>query len=135
MPNSFDFSQVGKNMPYRLPKGTFEQMQAQVMARIETTNDSMASTTQKAETESPASFTATRRKWLPFLAKSFAAAAAIVGLCFVIQPLFFHSATNVDSLAQESKAYDRLTPEDQAFLLEVCEDNLLLNDYTDNDQQ
>lgn len=136
MPNSFDFSQVGKNMPYRLPEGTFEQMQAQVMARIEATNSTTTTAGENSvETTGTPKATAAKRKFLPLFAKSLVAAAAVIALCFVVRSFFFSSATDADVLAQEIQAYDRLTTEDQDFLLEVYEDDMFLDFYTDSNQQ
>ncbi|MBF1069930.1 MAG: hypothetical protein HXL30_01065 [Prevotellaceae bacterium] len=135
MPNSFDFSQVGKRLPYRLSEGSFEEMQAQVMARIET---SQANTTPTAAIPlaTPDALPAEpRRKWMPRFVKSFAAAAAVIGLCFVLHPFFISSTSTGNYVAQEDQAFHRLNAEDQDFLLEVYEDELFLTYYLDSNPQ
>ena len=35
MKKDFDFNEVGKQMPYRIPEGFFERMQAETLAKVE----------------------------------------------------------------------------------------------------
>lgn len=135
MPNSFDFSQVGKRIPYRLTEGSFEEMQAQVMARIEGNRPTATPTDAKTMTRLAAPAAASRRKGWALFAQSFAVAAALVGVCFLLHPLVSSRPADNVSMAQEIEAYNQLSAEDQAFLIELYEDDLLLNYDPNSNQQ
>lgn len=124
MKQTFDFKQIGKRMPYRVPDGFFQEMEHNVL-------DAVA---EKATERKPAM---TERKPLQAkrfvftrLAKYAAAVAASVVVLLAVNVKFFYVAAPTDMQDVEA-AFDQLSLSDQECLVELYQEDVFL----DNDNQ
>lgn len=123
MKQTFDFKQIGKRMPYRVPNGFFQEMERNVL-------DAVA---EKATERKPAM---TERKPLQAkrfvftrLAKYVAAVAASVVVLLAVNVKFFYVAAPTDMQDVED-AFDQLSLSDQECLVELYQEDVFLdNDY------
>lgn len=123
MKQTFDFKQIGKRMPYRVPDGFFQEMEHNVL-------DAVA---EKATERKPAM---TERKPLQAkrfvftrLAKYAAAVAASVVVLLAVNMKFFYVAAPTDMQDVEA-AFDQLSLSDQECLVELYQEDVFLdNDY------
>lgn len=123
MKQTFDFKQIGKRMPYRVPNGFFQEMEHNVL-------DAVA---EKATERKPAM---TERKPLQAkrfvftrLAKYAAAVAASVVVLLAVNVKFFYVAAPTDMQDVEA-AFDQLSLSDQECLVELYQEDVFLdNDY------
>lgn len=108
--NQFDFKQIGKRMPYNIPDGFFDQFEEDVMAKVQQDTHSLKNHN--------------RTMWIVVRA-SLAIAAAIV-LLFIIKP--FLPKSNTDDFESVELAFNKLSPDDQEYLIQVYEeDDLFIN--------
>lgn len=111
MDKEYNLESVGKRMPYSLPNGFFDKMQARVLAEVE--NEER----QKAERKKHR-----HRARLVRLYLSAAAVAASICLVVVLSKSYWVDGTSHDSsaasvnTAQVDKAYDNLSTEEQEEL-------------------
>ena len=115
MEQSFDFEQVGKKMPYSVPDGFFEKMETEVMSQI-------AAASQEGEQERKP-----RGRVMRIVRRVALAAAAVAALVLVLHTVFPRYAAH-KALVDVEKAFDQLTPDDQAFLLQVYEDDVFMDE-------
>ncbi len=123
MKQTFDFKQIGKRMPYRVPNGFFQEMERNVL-------DAVA---EKATERKPAM---TERKPLQAkrfvftrLAKYAAAVAASVVVLLAVNVKFFHTAAPAEMQDVEA-AFNQLSLSDQECLVELYQEDVFLdNDY------
>ena len=109
MEKIFDFEQVGKRMPYTVPDGFFDKLEADVIQNVKT----------EAQPKS-------RKKALRISLRAAISVAAAIALFFVVQPLLPKS--NVDDFESVELAFNNLSTDDQDFLLQVYEeDDLFIN--------
>lgn len=123
MKQTFDFKQIGKRMPYRVPDGFFQEMEHNVL-------DAVA---EKAAERKPAmaerkSLQANRFVFTR-LAKYAAAVAASVVVLLAVNVKFFYVAAPTDMQDVEA-AFDQLSLSDQECLVELYQEDVFLdNDY------
>ena len=123
MKQTFDFKQIGKQMPYRVPDGFFQEMEHNVL-------DAVA---EKAAERKPAmaerkSLQANRFVFTR-LAKYAAAVAASVVVLLAVNVKFFYVAAPTDMQDVEA-AFDQLSLSDQECLVELYQEDVFLdNDY------
>lgn len=112
MTNEYNLDRVGKKMPYQMPEGFFEQMQAKVLAEVEKEKMAKASQVEMKH----------RRK--AKLVRLYVAAASIAA-CICLAVLVGRSFLSSDSAAPQhsaasvasvDKAYDNLSNEEQQEL-------------------
>ena len=128
MKQTFDFKQIGKRMPYRVPDGFFQEMEHNVL-------DAVA---EKAAERKPAM---TERKSAmaerkPLQAKRFVftrlakyAVAASVVVLLAVNVKFFHTAAPAEMQDVEA-AFNQLSLSDQECLVELYQEDVFLdNDY------
>ena len=113
----FDFEQVGKRMPYSVPDGFFDKLEADVMQKVN---------------ETPAAPNGRKRALRIALRAAMAVAASAV--------LFFALKTTLpknESVDFESVelAFNNLSTEDQEYLLLVYEQDEFIYDLTDYELQ
>lgn len=122
---------LNKRLPYSVPDGFFDVMEANVMAKIKA--DAEAGTSvgdDKADTQMwdkryRKTTTHTRTISLSFLAM-----AASLLLLFTILPKSTKTAQQAKDLESIDKAFSQLSTDDQAFLMEVYDDDMFLDDAT-----
>lgn len=110
----FDFNDVGKRMPYQVPDGFFSSIEEKIMQHVA---DSPME-------EAPAhSKSRVKILWRTLISTA-AVAAIVIGLWVVFQP----KGSAAADFAAVEKAFDQLSPEDQAFLLQVYEDDAFMDE-------
>lgn len=123
MKQTFDFKQIGKQMPYRVPNGFFQEMERNVL-------DAVA---EKAAERKPAMAERkplqAKRFVFTRLAKYVAAVAASVVVLLAVNVKFFYVAAPTDMQDVEA-AFDQLSLSDQECLVELYQEDVFLdNDY------
>lgn len=123
MKQTFDFKQIGKQMPYRVPDGFFQEMEHNVL-------DAVA---EKATERKPAMAERkplqAKRFVFTRLAKYAAAVAASVVVLLAVNAKFFYVAAPTDMQDVEA-AFDQLSLSDQECLVELYQEDVFLdNDY------
>lgn len=123
MKQTFDFKQIGKQIPYRVPDGFFQEMEHNVL-------DAVA---EKAAERKPAMAERkplqTKRFVFARLAKYAAAVAASVVVLLAVNVKFFYVAAPTDMQDVEA-AFDQLSLSDQECLVELYQEDVFLdNDY------
>ncbi len=109
MKKEFDFNSIGKRTPYRVPDGFFDELDRQIMTSV----------------QEPSAPRSTRRiPWIRTALKTVAATAAVVGLFFMCNPFQSKTKQSVDKVEQ---AFNQLSSEDQAFMLQVYQEDVFLN--------
>lgn len=114
MNKEFDFSQVGKRMPYRTPEGFFDDLEDNVMRQV-------------ADIEPLPKHSPWRKRiaWGTCIS-----AAAAVALLVTVNVNSTKATADVSEEAV-NVAFAQLAPEDQAFLLEVWEDSEMMDEQTE----
>lgn len=137
MKQTFDFKQIGKRMPYRVPNGFFQEMERNVLDAVaeKATERKPAMTERKSAMTERKSAMAERK---PLQAKSFvftrlakyaAAVAASVVVLLAVNVKFFYVAAPTDMQDVEA-AFDQLSLSDQECLVELYQEDVFLdNDY------
>ena len=115
MEQNYDFSKIGKQMPYTVPDGFFDQLEENVMNEV------------KAQ---PARKKATV---LRMAIRAVLAVAACIALFLIVrQTLPKGQDTVADDFDKVELAFNNLDTEDQDYLLEVYQEELFLdNDLND----
>ena len=117
MDKNFDFNQVGKRMPYSTPDDFFAKMQSNILDAVQ----DMPQKNTKIKTNRR-----TVRKWL--WPVSLSAAAAVVAM-FVINIHFLAPDTPTASsdIQDVEQAFAQLSEGDQAYILDVYQDDVFIN--------
>ena len=111
MEKEFDFSNIGKRMPYRVPENFFTDMEQRAMEGMRSEASSRAK--RKVSTVS-------------MVVKGIAAVAAVVALILMFTP---HNAkTEADNFTDVEQAFAHLSSEDQAYMLEVYQEDIFINE-------
>lgn len=108
MKKEFDFTKVGKKMPYTVPEGFFEKIEDNIHATIVFDRN-----------------VAKKQRYLRIVAASIVSIAAVVALCFIIPNKLDKS--NNDYLLVE-RAFSLLNNDEQIFLIQVYQEDLFIND-------
>ncbi|HJA87207.1 MAG TPA: hypothetical protein H9778_00690 [Candidatus Parabacteroides intestinavium] len=110
MEKDFDFNRIGKRMPYRIPEGSLDEMEANIWNEVQ---DGLPQIHKR------------KRYRLRIFATSLAVAAS-VALLFVFSPVFHKEQT--DSFLKVEQAFANLSQEDQAYMLAVYQEDLFMNE-------
>lgn len=115
----FDFSKVGKRMPYSTPEGFFKEMEANILEQVK--NDKPA----------PARIQTKKRPLIRGIWAAAIAVAASVAVLLVLNIDFSASSSQpsqVNNGIQEvDQAFAQLSSADQAYLLSVYQEDVFLN--------
>lgn len=117
----FDFDQVGKRMPYSTPEGFFKEMEANILEQVK--NDKPA----------PVRIQPKKRSLRKVIWTAAIAVAASVAVLLVLNIDFAapHSSlpSQVDNEMQAvDQAFAQLSSADQAYLLDVYQEDVFLDD-------
>lgn len=104
MEKGFDFDKIGKRMPYRVPAGAFDAMEDEVMHALHED---------------------VRRKPVRSALRRYIVAGLAVAACAA--SLVILNPVEPDPLTQVDIAYNNLSADDQAFLLEVYQEDIFIN--------
>lgn len=117
MNNNIDLDRIGKRMPYTVPDGFLDQMEANVWQEV------------KADLTAAPVAKKRRKLYRLSIISTLLAAAACVAVVFMVHPFAAkQSVQPTDSFAPVEQAYAQLTAEDQAYLLEVYQDDVFLDE-------
>lgn len=123
MKQTFDFKQIGKRMPYRVPNGFFQEMERNVLDAVAEKAAERKSAMAERKPVQAKRFVFTR------LAKYAAAVAASVVVLLAVNMKFFYVAAPTDMQDVEA-AFDQLSLSDQECLVELYQEDVFLdNDY------
>lgn len=122
---------LNKRLPYSVPDGFFDVMEANVMAKIKA--DAEAGTSvgnDKADTQMRDKQYRKTIKRTRTISLSFLAMAASLLLLFTILPKSTKTTQQANDLESIDKAFSQLNTDDQTFLMEVYDDYMFLDDAT-----
>ena len=122
---------LNKRLPYSVPDGFFDVMEANVMAKIKA--DAEAGTSvgdDKADTQMLNKRYRKTIKRTRTISLSILAMAASLLLLFTIFPKSTKTAQQINDMESIDKAFSQLNTDDQAFLMEVYDDDMFLDDAT-----
>lgn len=122
---------LNKRLPYSVPDGFFDVMEANVMAKIKA--DAEAGTSvgdDKADTQMWDKRYRKTIKRTRAISLSFLAMAASLLLLFTIFPKSTKTAQQTNDMESIDKAFSQLSTDDQTFLMEVYDDDMFLDDAT-----
>ena len=123
MKQTFDFKQIGKQMPYCVPNGFFQEMERNVLDAVAEKAAERKSAMAERKPLQAKRFVFTR------LAKYAAAVAASVVVLLAVNVKFFYVAAPTDMQDVEA-AFDQLSLSDQECLVELYQEDVFLdNDY------
>ena len=109
MERNFNFENVGKQMPYTVPDGFFDQLEENVMGKLAQQREAKAHPL--------------RKHW----GKLLLAPAAAVALFIVIQKNLPKNSAETDDFTSVELAFYELDTEDQNYLLEIYQDDFLID--------
>ena len=113
MEQNFDFSKIGKQMPYTVPDGFFDQLEENVMSKV---------TAQPAKTK--------KATVIRMAIRAAIAIAACIALFLVVRKVLPQgNDTAIDDFENVELAFNNLSTEDQDYLLEVYQEELLLENH------
>lgn len=122
---------LNKRLPYSVPDGFFDVMEANVMAKIKADDEAGTSVgDDKADTQMWDKRYRKTIKRTRTISLSFLAMAASLLLLFTILPKSTKTAQQTNDLESIDKAFSQLSTDDQTFLMEVYDDDMFLDDAT-----
>lgn len=122
---------LNKRLPYSVPDGFFDVMEANVMAKIKADDEAGTSVgDDKADTQMWDKRYRKTIKHTRTISLSFLAMAASLLLLFTILPKSTKTAQQTNDLESIDKAFSQLSTDDQTFLMEVYDDDMFLDDAT-----
>lgn len=117
MDKNFDFNQVGKRMPYSTPDDFFAKMQSDILDAVQ--DNSLKVTDVKTKKRHA-------RRWL--WPVSLSAAAAVAAMFVVNMHVLAPKPSAVsDDIQDVEQAFAHLSEGDQAFILDVYQDDVFIN--------
>lgn len=120
---------LNKRLPYSVPDGFFDVMEANVMARIKAEAGASVGG-DKADTQMRDKQYRKTIKRTRTISLSILAMAASLLLLFTIFPKSTKTAQQINDLESIDKAFSQLSTDDQTFLMEVYDDDMFLDDAT-----
>lgn len=120
MTTNHSATHIGKRMPYSVPAGYFDTLNAEIMQQL----------AQQAPAEKPNS-----RKRLWRIITATLSTAAVVTIAAVITHNYLAPPTTAEKIAnydqQIDQAFNHLSQTDQDYLLSVYQDNLYIDDINE----
>lgn len=122
---------LNKRLPYSVPDGFFDVMEANVMAKIKADDEAGTSVgDDKSDTQMWDKRYRKTIKRTRTISLSFLAMAASLLLLFTIFSQSTKTAQQTNGMESIDKAFSQLNTDDQAFLMEVYDDYMFLDDAT-----
>lgn len=116
MEQNYDFSKIGKQMPYTVPDGFFDQLEEHVMSEVV-----KAQPTKK------------KANVVRMAIRAAIAIAACIALFLVVKKVLPQSDNTVtDDFDSVELAFNNLSADDQDYLLEVYQEELILDNDLNN---
>ena len=124
MEQNYDFSHIGKQMPYTVPDGFFDELEENVMKELKGSN------TPSGESH--------KARIVRMTVRTVIAVAACIALLFIVKKALPQgSDTTTDDFENVELAFNNLSTDDQDYLLEVYQEEQFLDNYLnelDNDE-
>ena len=124
MEQNYDFSHIGKQMPYTVPDGFFDELEENVMKELKGSN------TPSGESR--------KARIVRMTVCAIIAVAACIALLFIVKKALPQgSDTTTDDFENVELAFNNLSTDDQDYLLEVYQEEQFLDNYLnelDNDE-
>ena len=116
MEQNYDFSKIGKQMPYTVPDGFFDQLEEHVMSEVVN-----AQPTKK------------KANVVRMAIRAAIAIAACIALFLVVKKVLpQNDNTLTDGFDSVELAFNNLSADDQDYLLEVYQEELILDNDLNN---
>ena len=116
MEQNYDFSKIGKQMPYTVPDGFFDQLEEHVMSEVV-----KAQPTKK------------KANVVRMAIRAAIAIAACIALFLVVKKVLpQNDNTLTDDFDSVELAFNNLSADDQDYLLEVYQEELILDNDLNN---
>ncbi len=130
MDTKFDFKQVGKRMPYTTPDDFFRDMEKNILEAVK--EDSLKSDSLKSDSPKPIRIQPRKRPFIKMIWTAAIAVAASVAVLLVLNIDFSAPHSSLPSqgnneLQMVDQAFAQLSSADQAYLLEVYQEDVFLN--------
>lgn len=120
---------LNKRLPYSVPDGFFDVMEANVMAKIKA-DAGINVGGDKADTQMRDKQYRKTTKHTRTISLSILAMAASLLLLFTIFSQSTKTVQQTNGMESIDKAFSQLNADDQAFLMEIYDDDMLLDDAT-----
>ena len=125
MEQNYDFSRIGKQMPYTVPDGFFEKLEDSVMEKWK--EDAISAE------EPDKAGNAKKAKVIRMALRAAIAIAACIALFLVVKKVLPQGQdTTLDDFDSVELAFNNLSTEDQDYLLEVYQEELILDNDLNN---
>ena len=130
MDTKFDFKQVGKRMPYTTPDDFFRDMEKNILEAVK--EDSLKSDSLKSDSPKPIRIQPRKRPFIKMIWTAAIAVAASVAVLLVLNIDFSAPHSSLPSqgnneLQMVDQAFAQLSSADQAYLLDVYQEDVFLN--------
>ncbi len=123
MKKEFDFDHIGKKMPYTTPDGFFDQLEDDIWKEVK---DDFQKKEEAHADASGETETSPKKSRLRLVMQSALAVAASVALMIVIGMNYYK--TGQVSINDVDQAFSQLTAADQAYLLNVYQEDVFINE-------
>lgn len=140
MDTKFDFKQVGKRMPYTTPDNFFRDMEKNILEAVKEDSlksdslisDSSKSDSLESDSSKPIRIQTKKRPFIKMIWTAAIAVAASVAVLLVLNIDFSAPHSSLPSqgnneLQMVDQAFAQLSSADQAYLLEVYQEDVFLN--------
>ena len=140
MDTKFDFKQVGKRMPYTTPDDFFRDMEKNILEAVKEDSlkayspksDSLKSDSSKPDSSKPIRIQPRKRPFIKMIWTAAIAVAASGAVLLVLNIDFSAPHSSLPSqgnneLQMVDQAFAQLSSADQAYLLEVYQEDVFLN--------
>ena len=125
MEQNYDFSRIGKQMPYTVPDGFFEKLEDSVMEKWKEDAVSAGESDKAGSTK--------KAKVSRMTLRAAIAIAACIALFLVVKKVLPQGQdTTLDDFDSVELAFNNLSTEDQDYLLEVYQEELILDNDLNN---
>ena len=130
MDTKFDFKQVGKRMPYTTPDDFFRDMEKNILEAVKEV--SLKTDSLKSDSQKPIRIQPKKRPFIKMIWTAAIAVAASVAVLLVLNIDFSAPHSSLPSqgnneLQMVDQAFAQLSSADQAYLLEVYQEDVFLN--------
>lgn len=116
--DSKDFNNIGKRMPYHTPEGFFDTLEDNIWQEVKTDFQEKKDTEKKPVER--------KKIRLSVVMRSALAVAASIALVVVVSVKLYKPADT--SFSEVDQAFSQLTTDDQAYLLNVYQEDIFINE-------
>ena len=128
MNNEYDFTRVGKQMPYNVPEGFFDEMEDKVWQQVFESEELRMKSEEFPTGQRAAAGTAAANSSLFTLHSSFIYLAIAASIALVVVLNIFPASPSAPSMGDIDQAFAQLTVEDQDYLMAIYQDDVFMDD-------